>query len=128
MKRLLAVLVVTCLGAFANPHAGELPSDADPDVPKAKGIIIEFENWPPDRVTTAPLVRKLRAAGLRRRAELPLFKSWVFEWEELQEARRAENFCFELALDERTSSLFASCTPDALLRPARLPRPPRSGD
>ena len=45
--------------------AGEFPSNADPANPKAMGIILYFENWLPDRETTAPLVRKLRSAVRR---------------------------------------------------------------
>ena len=48
------------------------------------------------------------------------YKSWVFEWEQLQEACRAENFCIELFLDDRTSFMFTGCEPDYLLHSADM--------
>ena len=50
--------------------------------------------------------------------QLPLFKSWVFEWEEMRPGRVAFNVCLEFLVDDRVSSLFASCA-DYLLRPDR---------
>ena len=44
---------------------GEFPSNTDPANSKAMGIILYFDNWPPDRETTAPPVRKLRSAVRR---------------------------------------------------------------
>ena len=89
--------------------------DPDPVPLQAKGIILEFDVWPPDAEESEPLVRKLRNAGLNPVAALPLFKSWVFAWDELRESDSAVFMCFELALDDQVSSLFASCTPDTAL-------------
>ena len=93
--------------------------DPDPSRSLARGVILEFETWPPDAEEAEPLVRKLRNAGLEPDQALPLFKSWVFAWDEVRESRFAENMCFELALDDQVSSLFASCSPDAVLEPSR---------
>ena len=97
-----------------------LPGPArDSSRAQAKGVILDFETWPPGAEETAPLVRKLRNAGLEPGKAMALFKSWVFAWDELHESRFAENICFELALDKRVSSLFTSCTPDVVLHPPR---------
>ena len=50
----------------------------DPTPLQARGIILEFEVWPPDAEEIEPLMRKLRNAGLNPVAAYPLFKSWVF--------------------------------------------------
>jgi len=104
--------------AFEVPYP--LPGPPrDPSRAQAKGITLYFQTWPLDAEETAPLVRKLRNAGLKAVRAHPLFKSWVFAWDELHEMRFAETMCFELALDDQVSSLFASCAPDA------VPGPPR---
>ena len=90
---------------------------------QAKGITLGFETWPPGTEETEPLVRKLRNAGLKARRAHPLFKSWVFAWDELHDINFAETMCFELALDDQVSSLFASCSPDAVLGPPPLMAP-----
>ena len=48
-----------------------------PSNQKAKGIILYFENWPPDSRKTDPLVQKLQASALRMKDKFPLFKTRV---------------------------------------------------
>ena len=102
-----------------NRIGKEIPSELDSDSSKAKGLILTFEDWPPDGADTDPLLQKLHSAGLKAVRKLPRLRVWVFEWDEWQEGRRAENLCMELLADDRTSSLFESCEPDYLLHPAR---------
>ena len=102
-----------------GPLADEIPSGFVPGNSKAKGLILTFDDWPPNGVNTDPLLRKLHSAGLKAARKFPRFRVWVFEWDEWQEGRRAENLCIELLVDDQTSSLFESCEPDYLLHPAR---------
>ena len=88
------------------------------DASGAIGVIIEFENWPPDEDQLEPLLRKLEDADLELADAFERFKVWVFAWNSVQDAGRAEILCSELALDVGTSSLFLSCEPDYLLGPA----------
>ena len=110
---------------WSDPHAEDdrpyrLPDPGGhEDDSEAKGLILHFDTWPPDSKEIEPLLRKLENAGLEPGRGLPLFKSLIFEWDEVQPGRRALNLCFELALDERVTSLFASCAPDYRLEPAR---------
>ena len=119
MNRTLVIVVALSVFFSIGPLADETPSGFDPGSSKAKGLILTFEDWPPDGVETEPLLRKLHSAGLKVTRKLPRFRVWVFEWDEWQEGRRAENLCIELLVDDRTSSLLESCEPDYLLHPAR---------
>ena len=119
MNRTLVIVVALSVFFSIGPLADEIPSGFELGSSKAKGLILTFNDWPPDGVDTAPLLRNLHSAGLKAVRKLPRFRVWVFEWDEWQEGRRAENLCIELVLDDRTSSLFASCEPDYLLHPAR---------
>ena len=119
MNRTLVIVVVVSVFCSIGLLADEIPSGFDPGSSKAKGLILTFEDWPPDGVETDPLLQKLHSAGLKVKRKLPRFRVWVFEWDEWQEGHRAENLCIELLLDDRTASLFASCEPDYLLHPAR---------
>ena len=115
------LVIVVALSAFFSFGllADEIPSELDSDRSKAKGLILTFEDWPPDGADTDPLLRKLHSAGLKAARKLPRFRVWVFEWDEWNEGRRAEYLCMELLLDDRTSTLLESCEPDYLLHPAR---------
>ena len=119
MNRTLVIVVALSVFCSIGPLADEIPSGFDPGSSKAKGLILTFDDWPPDGVNTDPLLQKLHSVGLKVTRKLPRFRVWVFEWDEWQEGRRAENLCIELLLDDRTSSLFESCEPDYLLHPAR---------
>ena len=119
MNRTLVIVVALSVFFSIGPLADEIPSELDSDSSKAKGLILTFEDWPPDGADTDPLLQKLHSAGLKAARKLPRFRVWVFEWDEWQEGRRAENLCIELLLDDRTSSLLESCEPDYLLHPAR---------
>ena len=119
MNRTLVIVVALSVFFSIGPLADEIPSELDPGSSKAKGLILTFEDWPPDGVDTDRLLQKLHSAGLKAARKLPRFRVWVFEWDDWQEGRRAENLCIELLLDDRTSSLFESCEPDYLLHPAR---------
>ena len=120
MNRTVVIVVALSVFFSIGPLADEIPSEtSDSDSSKAKGLILTFEDWPPDGADTDPLLRKLHSAGLKATRKFPRFRVWVFEWDEWQEDRRAENLCIELLVDDRTSSLFESCEPDYLLHPAR---------
>ena len=119
MNRTLVITVALSVFFSIGPLADEIPSGLDSDRSKAKGLTLTFGDWPPDGVDTDPLLRKLHSAGLKAARKLPRFRVWVFEWDEWQEGRRAENLCIELLVDDRTSSLLESCEPDYLLHPAR---------
>ena len=119
MNRTLVIVVALSLFLSIGPLADEIPSELDSDSSKAKGLILTFEDWPPDGADTDPLLRKLHSAGLKAARKFSRFRVWVFEWDDWQDGRRVENLCIELLLDDRTSSLFASCEPDYLLQPAR---------
>ena len=121
MNRTLVIVVALSVFFSIGPLADEIPSGFDPGSSKAKGLILTFEDWPPDGVETDRLLQKLHSAGLKAARKFPRFRVWVFEWDDWQEGRRAENLCIELLLDDRTSSLFESCEPDYLLHPARPP-------
>ena len=119
MNRNLVIVVALSVFFSIGPLAFEIPSELDSDSSKAKGLILTFEDWPPDGADTDPLLQKLHSAGLKTARKFPRFRVWVFEWDEWQEGRRAENLCIELLLEDRTSSLLESCEPDYLLHPAR---------
>ena len=119
MNRTFVIVVALSLFCSIGPLADETPSGFDPGSSKAKGLILTFEDWPPDGVDTDLLLRKLHSAGLKAARKLPRFRVWVFDWDDWQEGSRAENLCMELLLDDRTASLFESCEPDCLLHPAR---------
>ena len=119
MNRNLVIVVALSVFFSIGPLAFEITSELDSDSSKAKGLILTFEDWPPDGADTDPLLQKLHSAGLKTARKFPRFRVWVFEWDEWQEGRRAENLCIELLLEDRTSSLLESCEPDYLLHPAR---------
>ena len=119
MNRTLVIVVALSVFFSTGPLADEIPSGFGPGSSKAKGLMLTFEEWPLDDVNTDPLLRKLHSAGLKATRKFPRFRVWVFEWDEWQEGRRAENLCIELLVEDRTSSLFESCEPDYLLHPAR---------
>ena len=119
MNRTLVIVVALSVLFSIGPLADEIPSGFGPGNSKAKGLILTFDDWPPDGVDTDPLLRKLHSAGLKAARKFPRFRVWLFEWDEWQEGRRAENLCMELLVDDRTSSLLESCEPDYLLHPAR---------
>ena len=119
MNRTLVIVVALSVFLSIGPLADEIPSGFGPGSSKAKGLILTFDDWPPDGEDTDPLLRKLHSARLKVTRKFPRFRVWVFEWDEWQEGRRAENLCIELLLEDRTSSLLESCEPDYLLHPAR---------
>ncbi len=121
----LILVIVIALSAFYSfgPLADETLPGLEPGGSKAMGLILTFEDWPPDGVEMDPLLRKLDSAGLRLKSKLPRFRGCstgtVFHWDNWQEGRRAEILCIELMLNDRTSSLFVNCEPDYLLHPAQ---------
>ena len=62
MNRTLVIVVLSVFFSI-GPLADEIPSGLDPGSSKAKGLILTFEDWPPDGVETEPLLRK-HSAGL----------------------------------------------------------------
>ena len=119
MNRTLVIVVALSVLFSIGPLADEISPGFGPGISKAKGLILTFEDWPPDGVDTDPLLQKLHSAGLKAASKLPRFRVWGFEWDDWQEGRRAENLCIELLVDDRTSSLFEICEPVYLLHPAR---------
>ena len=102
MNRTLVIFVALSVFFSIGPLADEIPSGFGQGSSKAKGLILTFEDWPPDGVDTDPLLQKLHSAGLKAARKFPRFRVWVFEWDEWQEGRRAENLCIELLLEDRT--------------------------
>ncbi len=117
----LILVIVIALSVFYSfgPPADETLPGLEPGSSKAMGLILTFEDWPPDGVDMDPLLGKLDSAGLRLKSKLPRFRVWVFHWDNWQEGRRAEILCIKLMLNDRTSSLFVNCEPDYLLYPAQ---------
>ena len=106
------LFLMLCAGCFAD----EFRSVSEH--PKAKGVIVTFNGWPPDEEGAALLLQATAHEHLKVRAEFPRFEVWVFEWDEWQEGRRAERVCLELIRDARLTSLLRDCEPDYLLDPA----------
>ena len=71
MNRTLVIVVALSVFFSIGPLADEIPSGFDPGSSKATGLILTFEDWPPDGVDTEPLLRKLHAAGLKAARKLP---------------------------------------------------------
>ena len=85
MNRTLVIVVALSVFFSIGPLADEIPSGFDPGSSKAKGLILTFEDWPPDGADTDPLLRKLHSAGLKAARKLPRFRVWVFEWDDWQD-------------------------------------------
>ena len=88
--------------------------------PKAKGVIITFNKFPPDKIKIKPLLKKLKKERLRLKDQFPFFKSWVFEWTSWQKAKKAQILCLELVINPQLSSFVKVCEPDSLLGPAKI--------
>ena len=82
MNRNLVIVVALSVFFSIGPLAFEIPSELDSDSSKAKGLILTFEDWPPDGADTDPLLQKLHSAGLKTARKFPRFRVWVFEWDE----------------------------------------------
>ena len=85
----------------------------DPDNPLAIGIILAFHRWP-DEDEQRIILEKTREAGLTKTEEIPLFKTWIFEWDEWRKAATAQKVCRSL----QDLSFVEYCEPDSLLGPA----------
>ncbi len=88
--------------------------------PKAKGVIITFNEFPPDKTKIKPLLKKLKKERLRLKDRFPFFKNWVFEWTRWQKIKKAQILCLELVTNPQLSSFVKVCEPDSLLRPAEV--------
>ena len=64
MNRTLVIVVAVSVFCSIGLLADEIPSGFDPGSSKAKGLILTFEDWPPDGVETDPFLQKLHSAGL----------------------------------------------------------------
>ena len=62
MNRTLVIVVAVSVFCSIGLLADEIPSGFDPGSSKAKGLILTFEDWPPDGVDTDPLLQKLHSA------------------------------------------------------------------
>ena len=122
MNRALVIIVALSVMFAIGPLADEIPSGSGPGNSKTRGLILTFDDWPPDGADMDPLLRRLHSAGLKPVPKFPPFRVWLFEWDEWQEGPRAENLCMELLQEDRTSSLLENCEPDYLLHPARRRR------
>lgn len=85
--------------------------------PKAKGIIITFNQFPPNQKKIKPLLRKLKKEGLKLKSQFPFLESWVFEWAKWQKAKKAQILCLELVTHPQLSHYAKVCEPDFLLKP-----------
>ena len=64
MNRTLVIVVALSVFCSIGPLADEIPSGFRPGSSKAKGLMLTFEDWPPDGADTDPLLQKLHSAGL----------------------------------------------------------------
>ena len=76
MNRTLVIVVAVSVFCSIGLLADEIPSGFDPGSSKAKGLILTFEDWPPDGVETDPFLQKLHSAGLKVKRKLPRFRVW----------------------------------------------------
>ena len=72
MNRTLVIVVALSVFFSIGPLADEIPSGFDPGSSKAKGLILTFEDWPPDGVDTDPLLQKLHSARPAAGSNQPL--------------------------------------------------------
>ncbi len=84
------------------------------DIPQAKGIILTFGQWPGAKERTL-ILDKTTTAGLSMVIELARFKTWVFEWPEWENAKKALEICNALS----AIPSLEYCEPDYLLGPAK---------
>ena len=87
----------------------------DMENPQAKGIILTFGQWPETKERTL-ILDKTTSAGLTMAIELTRFKTWVFEWPELENAKKALEICDALSVIPSLEY----CEPDYLLAPAKF--------
>ena len=87
--------------------------DFNPGNSRARGIILGFYHWPDEEEKTL-ILERTAAAGLKKTIELPLFKSWIFEWPELEMGIKAIEVCDSLS----DIPSLEYCEPDYLLGPA----------
>ena len=82
---------------------------------KAKGLILAFKSWPRGK-DKASLLTKLNKAGLKKKAEYDMFKTWVFEWKDQSKHKveEAEKLCKKFS----SLSFLDYCEPDYMLSPA----------
>ncbi len=97
--------------AVAETKKQESVPAFDLDDPQAKGIILAFHRWP-DKEEETVILEKTAEAGLTKKAELSVFKAWIFEWVEWQKGVTAREACN--GLPELSSLEY--CEPDYLLR------------
>ena len=71
MNRTLVIVVALSLFFSIGPLADEIPSGFGPGNSKAKGLILTFEDWPPDGVDTDPLLRKASFRRAQGGAQVP---------------------------------------------------------
>lgn len=81
--------------------------------PQAIGLILAFKTWPAGKARTA-LLKKLQTAGLKKKAEYEMFKTWVYEWPDWRKAEQAKKLCKEFS----NLPFIDYCEPDYFLEPA----------
>ena len=62
MNGTLVIVVAVSVFCSIGLLADEIPSGFDPGSSKAKGLILTFEDWPPDGVETDPFLQKFHSA------------------------------------------------------------------
>ena len=58
MNRTLVIFVALSVFCSIGLFADEIPSELDSDSSKAKGLILTFEDWPPDGAEIAEIVSR----------------------------------------------------------------------
>ena len=79
---------------------------------KARGVIVKFHRWPNSK-EQKEIIRKLKAASLKKTKSIRSFQTWLFEWSEggLKPSSLGEIACKTL----KGLSSIKRCNPDHLL-------------
>ena len=79
---------------------------------KARGVIVKFHRWPNSK-EQKEIIRKLKAASLKKTKSIRSFQTWLFEWSEggLKLSRLGKEACKTL----KGLSSVKRCNPDHLL-------------
>ena len=85
------------------------PQNFDKNKPRAKGIILQFHNWPNEQ-ETKHITTSLEKAGLQKTMKIERFKVWVFEGPESDKILELKQLCEGLM----SVSSLESCEPDYL--------------
>ena len=92
---------------------GKIDPSLNKGEPQARGLVLAFKSWPEGKEKTA-LLEKLQKAGLKKKSEYEMFKTWVFHWSDWRKVEEAEKLCKEFS----SLSFLDYCEPEYFLEPA----------